>query len=97
MYIQYIGNFFKAFIWLLQNFRDFFFGNLNELNELFIDWFQIKDWFEKEKEKYLGSLDQEQLSSDNVKRLHEEFLIFSEKAIVSYGTLSSFLKHQMYS
>uniref|UniRef100_A0ABM5GQV6 Pleckstrin homology domain-containing family G member 4B isoform X1 n=2 Tax=Pogona vitticeps TaxID=103695 RepID=A0ABM5GQV6_9SAUR len=42
---------------------------------------EIKIWFEKEKEKYLGSLDQEQLSGENVKRLHEEFLVFNEKAI----------------
>ncbi|KAJ7313787.1 hypothetical protein JRQ81_005482 [Phrynocephalus forsythii] len=42
---------------------------------------EIKLWFEKEKEKYLGSLDQEQLSSENVKRLYEDFLVFSEKAI----------------
>ncbi|XP_053218335.1 pleckstrin homology domain-containing family G member 4B isoform X1 [Podarcis raffonei] len=42
---------------------------------------QIKVWFENEKEQYIGPLDQEHLSVENVKRKQEQFLVFSEKAM----------------
>ncbi|XP_061444465.1 pleckstrin homology domain-containing family G member 4B isoform X2 [Rhineura floridana] len=42
---------------------------------------QIKVWFENEGEKYIGPLDEEQLSVENVKRKQEQFLVFSEKAM----------------
>ncbi|XP_062987116.1 pleckstrin homology domain-containing family G member 4B [Elgaria multicarinata webbii] len=42
---------------------------------------QIKVWFENESDKYLGPLDQEKLSAENLKTKWEEFLVFSEKAM----------------
>ncbi|XP_048366760.1 pleckstrin homology domain-containing family G member 4B isoform X2 [Sphaerodactylus townsendi] len=42
---------------------------------------QIKAWFENESKKYLGPLDQEQLSLENVKTKQEEFQDFHERAM----------------
>ncbi|XP_044308572.1 pleckstrin homology domain-containing family G member 4B isoform X2 [Varanus komodoensis] len=42
---------------------------------------QIKVWFENESKKYLGPLDQETLSIENLKKKWEEFLVFSEKTM----------------
>ncbi|XP_042332155.1 pleckstrin homology domain-containing family G member 4B isoform X3 [Sceloporus undulatus] len=42
---------------------------------------EIKTWFENEKEKYLGPLNQEELSYEYVKRKQEEFLVYNEKVV----------------
>uniref|UniRef100_A0A8D0HBD9 Pleckstrin homology and RhoGEF domain containing G4B n=1 Tax=Sphenodon punctatus TaxID=8508 RepID=A0A8D0HBD9_SPHPU len=55
--------------------------NLCEVRKIEEGCNQIKLWFENEREKYLGSLEEEQLSLENVKKKREDFQVFSDKAL----------------
>ncbi|XP_067425971.1 pleckstrin homology domain-containing family G member 4B isoform X2 [Emydura macquarii macquarii] len=58
--------------------------NLQETRKFEEGCDQIKLWFENERERYLGPLDQELLSLERVKKKQEEFRVFSDKVIRYY-------------